>query len=175
MTRLAMIHTVGTLAPVFGKLADETRALLAGYGNDAAERSFTLLDAVGLHMAAQTAAAMGASAKATYTRGYPATVNDAEMAELVREAAREVMGEENVKDRPPAMGAEDFSYFLLEKPGCFFNVGCRNEERGITWGHHHPKFDLDEDSMQYGTATMAQVVLDYLNADTLPTAGESNG
>ena len=29
------------------------------------------------------------------------------------------------------MGAEDFSYFLLERPGCFFNVGSRNEERGF--------------------------------------------
>jgi amidohydrolase len=109
------------------------------------------------------AASMGGVATVTYRRGYPATVNDAEMADLVREAAAEVMGEENVKDRPPAMGAEDFSYFLLERPGCFFNVGCRNEERGIVWGHHHPKFDVDEESLGYGVATMVNTVLKYLN------------
>ena len=114
-------------------------------------------------IATSTAKMMGGEATVTYTRGYPATVNDAGMADLVREAAAEVVGEENVKDRPPAMGAEDFSYFLLEKPGCFFNVGSRNEERGITWGHHHPKFDIDEESLGHGAATMTNVVLKYLN------------
>jgi amidohydrolase len=114
-------------------------------------------------IATSTARMMGGEATVEYTRGYPATVNDAEMAELVREAAREVVGEENVKDRPPAMGAEDFSYFLLEKPGAFFNVGCRNEERGIVWGHHHPKFDVDEESLGHGVATMVNVALTYLN------------
>jgi amidohydrolase len=115
-------------------------------------------------IATSTAKMMGGEATVTYNRGYPATVNDAEMADLVREAA-EVMGEENVKDRPPAMGAEDFSYFLLEKPGCFFNVGCRNEERGIVWGHHHPKFDVDEESLGHGVMTMTNTVLKYLNRE----------
>jgi hypothetical protein len=43
---------------VFGQKVQETRALLAGYGTDAAERAAILIDAVGLHMAAQTAAAV---------------------------------------------------------------------------------------------------------------------
>jgi metal-dependent amidase/aminoacylase/carboxypeptidase family protein len=42
------------------------------------------------------------------------------------------------------MGGEDFSYFTLERPGYFFNVGTRNEARGITWPHHHPRFDIEE-------------------------------
>jgi amidohydrolase len=116
-------------------------------------------------IATGTAKMMGGEATVEYTRGYPATVNDPEMADLVREAAAEIVGEENVKDRPPAMGAEDFSYFLLEKPGCFFNVGSRNEERGITWGHHHPKFDIDEESFIAGLGTMATSVLTYLTRD----------
>ncbi len=116
-------------------------------------------------IATSTAKMMGGEATVEYNRGYPATVNDAEMSDLVREAAAEIVGEENVKDRPPAMGAEDFSYFLLEKPGCFFNVGSRNEERGITWGHHHPRFDIDEDSLGHGAGTMTNVVLKYLNRE----------
>jgi amidohydrolase len=109
------------------------------------------------------ASTMGGVAEVTYDRGYPATVNDPAMAELVRRSAIEVLGEENVKERPPAMGAEDFSYFLLERPGAFFNVGSRNEERGIVWGHHHPKFDVDEDSLGVGMAAMTATVLNYLN------------
>jgi amidohydrolase len=109
------------------------------------------------------ASAMGGEAIVYYARGYPATINDAEMAALVKDAAREVVGEENVAEGEPMMGAEDFSYFLIEKPGAFFNVGHRNEERGFSWPHHHPKFDIDEESLGHGVATMTNVVLTYLN------------
>jgi amidohydrolase len=109
------------------------------------------------------AAAMSGEAIITYKRGYPATINDPEMAELVREAATQVVGEENVAVGEPMMGAEDFSYFLIEKPGAFFNVGHRNEERGITWPHHHPRFDVDEEALGHGVATMLQTVLNYLS------------
>jgi amidohydrolase len=60
------------------------------------------------------------------------------------------------------MGGEDFSYFSLERPGMFFMVGVQNEEKGIVWPHHHPKFDLDEDGMAPGIATMANSVLLFL-------------
>jgi metal-dependent amidase/aminoacylase/carboxypeptidase family protein len=62
------------------------------------------------------------------------------------------------------MGGEDFSYFSLERPGCFFRCGTRNEERGIVWGHHHPKFDVEEEGMTNGMATMANAVLKYLGS-----------
>jgi amidohydrolase len=114
-------------------------------------------------IATGVAEAMGGKAIVTYNRGYPATINNAEMAQLVKDAASEIVGEENVAEGEPMMGAEDFSYFLIEKPGAFFNVGHRNEERGITWPHHHPRFDIDEESLGHGVATMTNVVLTYLN------------
>jgi amidohydrolase len=66
---------------------------------------------------------------------------------VLQEAARDAVGEENVLELPPTMGGEDFSYFSLERPSFFFMVGVQNEERGIVWPHHHPKFDLDEEGM----------------------------
>jgi amidohydrolase len=108
------------------------------------------------------AESMQASAEVTYTRGYPATVNDEAMTQLAREAAIEVVGEENVIELKPKMGAEDFSYFLEQKPGSYFFVGSNNEKRGLTWGHHHPKFDIDEESLAAGLGTMATSVLKYL-------------
>lgn len=109
------------------------------------------------------AASLGGRAEVTYERGYPPTVNDEEMADLVRKAAARAIGEENVHQMRPIMPAEDFSYFLEERPGTYFMTGCRNEEKGFVWPHHHPKFDIDEESLQYGVATMVQTVLDYLN------------
>jgi amidohydrolase len=113
-------------------------------------------------VATGVAAALGGGAEVEYHRGYPATVNDHEMSELVRESAIEAVGEENVIAVTPGMGAEDFSYFLIEKPGSFFNVGHRNEERGITWPHHHPRFDVDEEALGHGVATMFTTVLNFL-------------
>jgi amidohydrolase len=108
---------------------------------------------------------LGARADVDYTRGYPPTVNDSEMAELVRNAAVTVLGEERVHKAMPIMPAEDFSYFLLERPGTYFMTGCGNAEKGMDWPHHHPKFDVDEESFQYGVATLVQTTLDYLNLD----------
>ena len=62
------------------------------------------------------------------------------------------------------MGAEDFSYFLEQRPGCFFFVGSKNDEKGLVWGHHHPRFDIDEESMAVGMETMTRSVVAYLNS-----------
>jgi amidohydrolase len=106
--------------------------------------------------------AMRAQVETTYIWGSPSIHNDAAVVDLVRAAAISVVGEENVHESKVGMGGEDFSYFTEERPGCFFNVGTRNEERGIVWGHHHPRFDVDEEGMGPGIATMAQAVLNCL-------------
>jgi amidohydrolase len=72
------------------------------------------------------------------------------------------VGEERLISPPPIMAGEDFSYFLLERPGAMFQVGTRNVDRGLVWGHHHPKFDIDEDSLVTGVETMVVTVLKYL-------------
>jgi amidohydrolase len=107
--------------------------------------------------------AFGASASIDYECGYPPTVNDPEFTALVQEVATEVVGEANAVLSPPRMGAEDFSYFLEQRPGSFFFVGTRNESKGLTGNHHHPRFDIDEEGLSYGIETMTRVVLRYLN------------
>ena len=105
------------------------------------------------------ASAMRAEVDFRYVPGYPATINDPEMAALVRQVAVETLGEGRVEDAERHMGAEDFSYFLEEKPGAFFFVGTQNIERGLTWGHHHPRFDIDEEGMKTGIEVMTRTVL----------------
>jgi amidohydrolase len=109
------------------------------------------------------AKAMRAEVQYTYLPGYPATINDPEQTEMVREVAASIVGEDNIIDADLQMGAEDFSYFLEKKPGCFFFTGTRDEDKGILWGHHHPKFDVAEDGMAVGMEVMTSVVLRALN------------
>ena len=106
---------------------------------------------------------MRAEIEFTLMPGYPSIINDPEMTELIRQVAREVVGEENVFETPLQMGAEDFSYFVQIVPGAFFSVGSKNVDRGLIWGHHHPKFDLDEEFMVYGMETMVRTAMRFLN------------
>jgi amidohydrolase len=141
------------------------RTLTPGIRDLAEERVRAVIEGV--------AAAGGAPVEIEYTRGYPATINDHAAAALVRQAATEVVGPDNVITPPPSMGGEDYAYFLLDRPGAMFQVGSRNEERGLVWGHHHPRFDIDEESLAIGLETMTVTVLKYLEQG-LPTPDGAN-
>ncbi len=108
------------------------------------------------------ATSMRAEATVEYRYGYPATVNDPEMTELVRAAAAEVVGPDRVIEPPQTMGAEDMSYFLEQVPGCYYIVGSRNPDKGLVWGHHHPRFDFDEEALANGIETLVTTTLRYL-------------
>jgi len=78
--------------------------------------------------------------------GYPAVVNSRLLEPLVREVARDIVGEESVDDDLPlVLGGEDFSYFANAIPGFFILLGARNEEKGCTSPLHSPTFRMDED------------------------------
>ena len=111
------------------------------------------------------AAAMQGSADVDYTFGYPTLVNDRAMSDLVRAIARDLIEPDKLLDIEPGMGAEDMSYFLQKAPGCFFRVGSRNEARGLTYGHHHPRFDIDEDSLPVGVAALTAITLRFLGGE----------
>jgi amidohydrolase len=109
------------------------------------------------------ATALRGEADVQYRFGYPVLVNDAAMTDLVREVARGIVGPEKLIEREPGMGGEDMAYFLQRAPGCFFRIGSRNPERGLVYGHHHPRFDVDEEALPVGVAALASVALRYLD------------
>ena len=59
------------------------------------------------------------------------------------------------------MGGEDFSYFIQEKPGCYFYTGVNNSEKKADIPHHHPMFDIDEDGMKTGVETLLKAVVNF--------------
>lgn len=106
--------------------------------------------------------AMRAEVEVTFGSGAGPTVNTPEMAQLVRAVAAEVVGEDRVITGDMISASEDFGEFTRVVPGAFFFLGTRNEEKGLTGNHHHPKFDIDEDPMAIGVAMMASVALRFL-------------
>ena len=106
--------------------------------------------------------AFGATFTIDYLNGYPALYNHQEETETVRNLLAEQFSEENIVDMQPSMGAEDFSYFLLEKPGTYFRVGSQNEDEATHYPHHHPKFDIDERALLNLEKSFVKIVAHYV-------------
>jgi len=104
---------------------------------------------------------MGADYELTYTPGYPATVNDVHIAEVVRRCAVQVVGEERVVEPELTMGGEDMSFFLRSCPGCFYCIGVGREGSAPL---HNSRFTFDEELMTLGVETHCRVALDLLRA-----------
>jgi amidohydrolase len=108
------------------------------------------------------AAAMRAEIDAQLLFGVPATVNTPAMSAIVREVATELLGAANVHEGPIKAASEDMSLFLQLVPGCYYFVGSRNPDKGLVWGHHHARFDIDEEAMAVGISTLAGAAVRFL-------------
>jgi amidohydrolase len=94
-----------------------------------------------------------------YDFGYPATVNDEAMNDVVREVAAQVVGAENVVDpHDVVMWGEDMAYMQQQRPGAYFIVGVRGAELGIE-PQHSPRYDMDERALEIGFAMMIGIAL----------------
>lgn len=113
-------------------------------------------------IATGVARALRGDAEFVHVRGAPAVVNDKEVADLVAEVARSVVGEDNVVTIPPPQVGDDATFFLREAPGCYFLAGCANSQRGITAPHHSAQFDIDEDALPIATRVLTEAALRYL-------------
>lgn len=88
-------------------------------------------------------AGYGLTCDVTTTLGYPATINTPELADRIQDMA--ALLDYEVQEMPTAFGGEDYAYYLMEKPGAYFQVGMADPERPITSSpHHNCHFMLDE-------------------------------
>ncbi len=111
-----------------------------------------------------TAEALGCQAEITLKRITPALINDLSISERVQQTSRCILPDSDLRTAGYlTMGAEDAAYLLEKVNGCFFFVGSANRERHLDYGHHHPKFDFDEEALIRGSALMAAAALDVLN------------
>lgn len=104
----------------------------------------------------------GASYDLNYWDQYPPLVNDAQMVDLVRSVAEQVVETPaGVVPECQTMAAEDMAFFLQAVPGCYFFLGSANLERGLTYPHHHPRFDFDESVLSMGVEIFVRCVEAY--------------
>ena len=100
----------------------------------------------------------GADIKLNYKDGYPPTVNHSSQVEKVLEAASSVVAS-GAKNPYLSMGGEDFSYYLQNKPGCFFFVGSApNENEILSTPHHCSHFNIDERALLIGASVYVNLI-----------------
>ncbi len=88
------------------------------------------------------------------SKGYPYLENDPGVTSRLKLKAQEYLGEAFVEDLPIRLTSEDFAFYSQEIPVCFFRLGVRNEEKGIIYGVHHPKFNIDNLALKTGLEMM---------------------
>lgn len=96
--------------------------------------------------------------------GYDSLVNDPDMAKLYRTACEEVFGAENVITPQPAMGSEDFAFYLKKVKGAFSWLGVGDGGTGSN-GLHSGSFFASEQALLPGMQMMANVALCFLNSE----------
>ena len=106
----------------------------------------------------------GGSAELTVTPSYPPLINNKEMVDFVKDNAKDIFEKENIiVENTPSLGVEDFAYFAQVVPSCFYNLGIKNEAKGINAPLHNRKFDVDEEAMKYGVLLQVLSTIIYLN------------
>ena len=120
-------------------------------------------------MAEATALAYECSCDFEFSRNYPPTINHEAETGFVQQVLAEVVGAENVLDFEPTMGAEDFSYYLQEKPGCYFMIG-NGDGAHRQGGHglgpcmlHNPSYDFNDDLIPLGATAWVRLAETWLN------------
>ncbi len=141
-------------------------------------RTFTLelLDLIETRMreiAEHTSAAFGATCDFEFDRNYPPTINSEAEANFAAQVMGDIVGAANVLKQEPTMGAEDFSYMLLAKPGAYcFIANGEGDHRVIGHGGgpcmlHNPSYDFNDDLIPLGATFWVRLVEESLKAGTV--------
>ncbi|OCA89899.1 MULTISPECIES: M20 family metallopeptidase [unclassified Bacillus (in: firmicutes)] len=100
-----------------------------------------------------------------YIHGYPVLVNHKEEALLIEKLVKETISLDAFVEKDIVLGAEDFAYYLEERPGAYFHVGAHNEQAETQFPHHHPRFDFDEKALLQLSRIFLQLANHYLVTD----------
>jgi amidohydrolase len=110
------------------------------------------------------ARALGGDYQMEIIRGCPSLYNDPTVTEWLRDTASQLIGADNVIEREPGMGFEDFAYMAQASRGAMIFLGTKDPE-GPPRFAHHPEFDIDEKAMPIGAAILAQTALRFVRKE----------
>jgi len=121
----------------------------------------------GVRGAFEALEAQGARVRVDILPGYPPVVNEDSVTTVARQVARDVVGEDDLWEAEPMMGAEDFAILAREAPGVFFWLGAALPDARE---HHNPRFDIDEGVLPVASALLAGMAHTLLSELSGPPA-----
>lgn len=92
----------------------------------------------------------------------PAVINDPAITHHVQQVARRALPGTFIETSFRTMGSEDMAFMMQQVPGCYILIGSANPEKQLNYGHHHPRFDFDEQVLPRAAALLAASALDIL-------------
>jgi amidohydrolase len=119
-------------------------------------------------MTEHTCAASGASCDFEFVRNYPPTINSAHETEFARKVMASIVGDDKVLVQEPTMGAEDFSFMLQAKPGCYsFIANGEGDHRVMGHGGgpcmlHNPSYDFNDELLPLGATYWVRLAEQWL-------------
>ena len=105
---------------------------------------------------------MGCQVKVEIKQMTPALINNETITSTVQKTAERLLSESKLDSDYQTMTAEDMAFMQEKVPGCYFFVGSNDKARQLDYGHHHPKFDFNEEALIRGSALMAAAAMDIL-------------
>ncbi len=138
----------------------ELTGTIRAFDPDVSQRVLARFD----HIVQSVGTAMGCEVDVEVRRFAPATINDSAIASRVLRVAEAMFTDAEIETQGYlTMGAEDMAFMQAKVPGCYFFVGSNNKERHLDYGHHHPRFDFDEEALPRAAALMTAAALDLLS------------
>ena len=104
---------------------------------------------------------VGCEAKVTVRHLTIPVINDQTVVGRVKQAFSQIIDSRQFEESR-TMASEDVAYLLEDVPGMYVFIGASNPSKGLTQGHHHPRFNFDEDVLPLGVALMSSAIGEYI-------------
>ena len=100
-----------------------------------------------------------------YIHSNSSLVNNREIVKKLQRSVKLTYGsDENIVAFKSLMG-EDFAEFSKRIPSAMTFFGVNNEDKNCIYPNYHPKFNLDEDVLEYATEYFYRAILDLLRTN----------
>ncbi|WP_321942387.1 M20 aminoacylase family protein [Paraburkholderia tropica] len=146
-----------------------TDAWLGGTVRTFSDETLDLIERRMKAVVAATASAFDCEGEVDFERQYPATINDPAQTALAVEVMRDLVGDEHVNaTAEPTMAAEDFSFMLRAKPGCYAFIGNGSgDHRAVGHGAgpcllHNASYDFNDALLPVGASYFVKLVERFL-------------
>ncbi len=147
------------------------RAMIQGTVRTFTTEAIDLIERRMREIASHTAQAFDCEAQVEFVRSYPPTINHENETAFCREVLSGLVGPDRVHEFEPTMGAEDFAYFLQERPGCYAVIGNGVDGAHRAVGHgdgpctlHNPNYDFNDELIPIGAAYWVRLVERWFSA-----------